>query len=255
MAQMSLSDQIVLAVLASTDAVFLPDRDPSARPRHAVISTRRWSFSNAGVPWSSEKVISGLDEAGRKQVQRALDELVARDHVVSFQPQASKTLGVQLSDAGDRYARALAGLPDVAESLAVVGRLAQLENDPAACRFLGRTWLPETLLAGVAWGENDRREVFVELEEKLLPALVRGWAQSNCSVHGHGWYCLRPAGHEALGRPLPPAELPVRSNAARGQYYYRVNQELLGLAAGRPESEREIGEIPMPVCPLRTASP
>ena len=250
MSDMSLSDQIVLAILAGTDAVFIPDRDPLARPRHAVISTRRWSFSDAGVPWSSEKVVSGLDEAGRKQVQRALDELVLRDRVVSFQPQAAKTLGVRLSDAGDRYARAVAGLPDVAESLAALGQLAERENDPAACRFLGRTWLPETLLAGVTWGENDRRHVLVELEEKLLPALVRGWVESNCSVHGHCWYCLRPAGREALDKPLPTAELPVQRDAARGQYYYRVRQELLGLAASRPDCEREIGEIPMPVCPL-----
>jgi hypothetical protein len=55
MSEISLPDQILLAVLAATDAVFLPDRDPLAHPRHAVIHERRQAFVHGGVPWASER--------------------------------------------------------------------------------------------------------------------------------------------------------------------------------------------------------
>lgn len=66
MSEISLPDQILLAVLAATDAVFLPDRDPLAHPRHAVIYERRRAFLHRGVPWASERVLPGLDDAARK---------------------------------------------------------------------------------------------------------------------------------------------------------------------------------------------
>ena len=251
MSDLSLSDQIMLSILAATDAVFIPDRDPKARPRHVVIYEHRWAFVKAGIPWSSEKVQPGLDETGRKQVQRALDDLVRQDRVVSFQPHAAKTLGVRLTEEGDHYARALAGLPGVADAVPMMERLLELERGPDACGFLGRLWIPETVLAGVRWGDNERRHAFVEAEEKLLPALVRGWGESNCSGHGHCWYCVWPAGRKDLQKSLPTIELPAPTEQARGKYYYRVRQELEGLAMASPQCDREIGEIPMPVCPIR----
>ena len=75
---MELADQILLAVLAATDAVFIPDRDPLAR-KHRVIAERRAQFPGYGVPWASEKILPGLDDLGRKQVQRALDRLAAHE--------------------------------------------------------------------------------------------------------------------------------------------------------------------------------
>jgi len=112
---LDLDDLALLAILAATDAVFIPDRNPSAR--RAVKYERR---SAPGVPWASEKALPGLDEAARKQVPRALDELSARDLVATFRPRAAKTLFVRLTDVGDERARAMAGLPRVENSLPLV---------------------------------------------------------------------------------------------------------------------------------------
>jgi hypothetical protein len=126
-----------------------------------------------------------------------------------------------------------------------------LLSDDMACQFLGRVWIPETALAGVRWGDNERRHKLVEVEELLLPALVSGFAVSNCTVRGHCWYTITPAGLAAIKSPPPLArDFPEPSIEARSDYYSRIHLEIRALAAAKPENEREIGEIPMPVCPL-----
>jgi hypothetical protein len=225
-------------------------QQPSARSSHC---DRRSVFTQAGIPWSSENVQRGLDETGRKQVQRALDDLVGRNRVISFQPNTVKTLGVRLTGQGDQYARALAGLPGVADAVPMVERLTALEEGPDACEFLGRIWIPETVLAGVRWGDNQHRQAFVDVEERLLPALVRGWVGSNCSMYGHCWYCVRPAGRKDLRKSLSPMELPAASEQARSEYYSRIREEYEGLSTAQPRCDREIGEIPMPLSPIRVS--
>ena len=249
LSEFSLSDQILVSILAATDAIFIPDRDPMMWPRHAVIYERRRNFTNAGVPWASERVLPGLDEAGRKQIQRLLDELALSGMVLTFQPKGAKTLGVRLSETGDAQARALVGLPALSDALAALAQLAELERNGATCANLGRTWVPETALAGVAWGDNERRHRLVETEEKLLPAVVRDWAVSNCSVRGHCWYAITDAGRDQLGKPIEAGPLPCANDDLRREYYHRVKAEFLALAAAEPKCEREIGEIPMPVSP------
>lgn len=245
------ADEILFAVLAATDAVFIPDRDPTARPRCVVIYERRRDFPHFGVPWASEKVLPGLDDAGRKQVQRSLEHLAAIGMVETVQPKAVKTLGVRLTDAGDAHVRALAGLPTLADALPVVRRIYDLLSADVACQFLGRVWVPETALAGVRWGDNDQRHKLVEVEELLLPALVRNYAVSNCTVRGHCWYTITPAGFDAIKSPPPLAsDLPDADADARREYYGRIHLEIRALAAAKPDNEREIGEIPMPVCPM-----
>ena len=94
--------------------------------------------------------------------------------MLTYHPKAAKTLGVKLSDDGDAHARSLAGLPLLADSIPVLDEIAVLATGRGASRYLGQTWVPETVLASVQWGENDRRHKLVEIEEKLLPALARG---------------------------------------------------------------------------------
>jgi hypothetical protein len=249
------ADEILSAVLAATDAVFVPDRDPTAHGRHVVIYKRRRDFPHFGIPWASEKVLPGLDDTGRKQVQRSLEHLAVIGMVETIQPKAVKTLGVRLTDAGDAHVRALAGLPTLSDALPVVQRIYDLLADDVACQFLGRVWIPETALAGVRWGDNDHRHKLVEVEELLLPALTRGYADSNCTVKGHCWYTITPAGLDAIKSPPTAGELPAASIDARREYYSRSHLEIRALAAARPANEREIGEIPMPVCPLPSHQP
>ena len=145
---MNLEDWALVAILAATDAVFIPSRDPRSL-RHRIICERR---SAAGIPWASERVLPGLDETARKQVQRALDELTVRNWVVTIQPIATKTLAVRLTDAGDARARALAGLPQITDSLSIIEQIRTLSTGDMACEHLGHRWVPETSLAGMKWG-------------------------------------------------------------------------------------------------------
>jgi len=242
-----LEHSALIVILAATDAVFIPDRDPLARPRHTVIWERRQA---AGVPWASDKVLPGLDESERKRVQRALDELAARGWVATIEPNASKTLAVRLTHLGDAHARALVGLPQVEASLPVVEQIRTLMAGDEVCDAGGKVWVPETALAGVRWGDNEHRQAFVEVEERILPALTRRWVESNCSIHGHCWYTLGPV---EPASPPAVANLPARSDMARAEYYHRVELELDALARSRPDYEREIGDIPMPVAGVRRA--
>jgi hypothetical protein len=245
-ANLNLEDLALLAILAATDAVFIPDRDPHA-PAHRAICERR---AAAGVPWASERVLPGLDETARKQVQRALNELAVRNLVVTIQPHATKTLAVRLTDAGDARARALVGIPQVAESLPVVERIRTLMAGAEVCDHLGRVWVPETALAGVRWGDNERRHAFVDIEDLLLPALTRRWVDANCSGLGHCWYTL---GSVPVAPPAAVANLPARCDAARQAYYAGIYAERAVLATTKPEQMREIGEVPMPVAGMRRA--
>ena len=248
---LSLRDQTLVTVLAATDAVFIPDRDPTTRPRHQVICERRWSFPKRGIPWASEKVVPGADDSLRKRIQRALEDLIGEGLVEAFQPKLTKTLGVRLTEQGDARARALAGLPQLADSIPLLQDVWQRTQGDDGAAFLGRVWIQETLLAGVRWGDHERRKAFVDVEEKLLPAMVRGYVESNCSVEGHCWYAIWPDGVKFLSQPpAPPAKLPSRNKEARSEYYWLVRHEMLALATAKPVNDREIGEIAMPVCPI-----
>jgi len=246
---MELDDQILVAILAATDAVFLPDRSPISSPRHQVICERRKYFPTHGVPWASEKAGPGLDEAGRKQAQRALEGLVAHGLVHTVQPKLAKTLGVKLTEVGDRELRAKVGLPSFDEAISALEQIAICET---ACEFVGLRWVPETALTDAQWGDDERRQEFVKLEDRLLPALVRGFVRSNCSVKGHCWYSLTKAGEKFLAKERPNSEPAKRAftEEAKREYYYRIHEELALLAAAKPEIDREIGDIPMPLCPF-----
>lgn len=247
---LQLEDQLMVALLAATDAIFIPDRDPMSIDRHRVICERRQRYPTAGVPWGSEKVEPGLDDAGRKQVQRVLEDLVARGLADKFRPRGAKTLGAKLTDAGEARARALVGLPQFADSLSLLADIATYQTGDNVSDFMGHTWVPETLLAGVEWGDNERRHAFVAVEDKLLPALNRGLAAANCTVRGHCWYTLLPAGEKFLKRKPGnevPAVLPAQDDGARHDYFYRLRLEFEALATATPQNDREIGDIPMPV--------
>ncbi len=55
----------------------------------------------------AEKAMPGLDETGRKQVQRALEDLVGQGLVDALRPKGAKTVGVRLTDAGEARVRAM----------------------------------------------------------------------------------------------------------------------------------------------------
>jgi len=247
---MQLTQHIAVTLLAATDALFIPDRDPSARPRHQALGERRRAFPDAGIPWASERVAPGLDEAGRKEVQRALEDLVGQGVVETFRPNGAKTLGARLTDKGDASTRALCGVPTLTTTIPTLEALECAGAGPDAVAFMGQTWVPETALAGVAWGDHERQSQLVMLEHRLLPGLAGGFVRSNCSVRGHCWYSLDPDWRKRL--PSESPALPEKNDLAHREYLERLKEALRALWSCPPEHEREIGEIPMPVSSPRT---
>jgi hypothetical protein len=243
---MDLIDNVLISILAATDAIFIPDRDPCHPVKHVALYERRRDFPMRGVPWGSDRVLPGLGAAGRKQVQRVVEQAIGKGLVHAFKPRA-KTLGVRLTDEGDARARAIAGLPGYADALAMLDQIRALVTALGG----GRRWIPETWLAGLDWGDDSRRRAFVAVEEYLLPALHRGLVVSNGSIRGHTWYDLTPAGLALTKRraskpaPAPADKFPESEIEARGEYYERVHQELASLCSAQVENEREIGEIPL----------
>lgn len=244
---MDLIDNVLISILAATDAIFIPDRDPRHPVRHVALYERRRDFPMRGVSWGSDRVLPGLGAAGRKQVQRVVEHAIGKGLVHAFKPR-TKTLGVRLTDEGDTRARALAGLPAFADALAMLDQIRAFVVAIGG----GRRWIPETWLAGVEWGDNSRRRAFVAVEEYLLPALQRGLVISNGSIRGHIWYDLTDAGlalakRRAAGKAITPASVmpPAPDNEARCEYYERVRDELAALCSAQLENEREIGEIPL----------
>jgi hypothetical protein len=241
---MELENLALIAILAATDAVYIPSREPMSHAHRVKCERRRANC----IPWTSDMVMTSRDDAARKHAQRALDELVQRGFVETFQPNNSKTLAVRLTDVGDEYARALVGLPQVETSLSVIEELRKHQAGPIVCDHDGRVWVPETVLTGVRWGDSAKRKAFVHMEEKLLPGLVRGWVESNCSIQGHCYYTL---GKVEPGSPPELENPPIQSDDAKGEYYIRIHEEIEVLSWAKLECEREIGHIPMPVSGMR----
>ncbi len=75
MSEVSSPEPILLAVPTATDMALPPARDPLAYPRHAMTHERRRALVHGGVPWASERVLPGLDDAAPKQVHQAWDGL------------------------------------------------------------------------------------------------------------------------------------------------------------------------------------
>jgi hypothetical protein len=106
----------------------------------------------------------------------------------------------------------------------------------------------EETLTGVEWGGPTK--AYVELEDRFLPALVRGWADSRSDCQGHVYYAMTAAGWATIDRtpaaPTPPAVDP--DDDAFDLYLHRVKLALGRLDTVAPPDAREIGPMPLPVC-------
>jgi hypothetical protein len=245
-------DEQLLTILAKTDAVFWPIRKHNV-PGRVLFYERRWAFPTAGVPWASGVV----SEAGRKAAQRELEALLSAKLVKTYNPRGGRTLGVRLTETADDAMRRMIGLATYADSLPFLDELYHRMDDGDGCNFLGRPWTSEESLTGVRWGDNDNRGYYVLLTEDLYPLLWRGLVESNASVQGHVWYGLTAAGYELASkradnrqasREYPP---PAEGDEDVFDFYHDARmQDVKALETGEPEDSREIGAIPMPVCPV-----
>lgn len=256
---MTKRDEQLLTILARTDAIFWPIRKHDV-PGHVLFCERRWGFPMAGVPWAS----GALTEGTRKIAQRELEDLASAKLVVTFKPRAARTLGVKLTDEADDALRRRIGMATYADALPILDELFRLRDDGDGCDGLGcgrpggLPWASEQRLTGVRWGDNANRGHYVLLTEDLFPLLWRGLVASNSSVQGHVWYAPTAAGYElaqeraaaGLAQDYPPPP-PEAGDVGAYDFYHGLRQaEIAAIEAGRPAALNEIGDIPLPVCPI-----
>jgi len=190
--------EILLRLLAEADALHLPVRGPKDNAYKLVFAERRADYRLKGLPYHSRKT----SDATRKEAERRLRvlEQAGRLHLTR---QGGRVLWVRLTDAEDERQRYRICLPGIAETLAKLRRIQALiaRGDCADANL--KIWVKETDLSGVGYGSPGFSDATVELEESLLPALVRGWVISDSNMDGHAWYSLTAAGARAITSATP----------------------------------------------------
>src|SRR5688572_17803302 len=106
---MNEEDALLIATLARTDAAFAPVRDFDG-PLPVAAYLARKAFPTRGVALPRP-----ADELAAKRLQR-LRESMAAAGLLKIHPAKTRAIGVSLSDAGEARARAIAGLPSIADS-------------------------------------------------------------------------------------------------------------------------------------------
>ena len=244
---MDLKTSILVQILADTDALFLPNRSWNfTKPTNLFFGRRR--YGKEGVAWASgQKTV-----AGRKAAQRALEALAKEGLVTVFRKNNTKTTGVKLTEEGEARARELCGLLRLADSLWICARLADLSKPPGKAKTYDDVWISEEdILILPRHSEGEDQAAFLGglafTEDMFLPALSRGWAVANSTIHGNVYYALTQAGWDVLDGE-PPAERPEvdPSPEANEAYLDRVREQLDRLEHDRPENPGEIGMLPLP---------
>jgi len=248
----TVDDMLICRLAGELWAVFAPWRGPWGGGGAAAAYLARRSFrSGAGLRWRH----AGRDRDERDENVEALGRLERRG-LLHRRVDRTKVVAVRLLDAGIERACALAGAPCWPAGRDVCQRLAALNDERAMMTHLGTRWTPEWLLAGTPphWarcGSDDagraNRRLLSELEERAIPALVRGWLISGADLQGRVWYSITPAGRAALTDA--PSDEPQGIDADEDcALAWREGAHAMQVRlAAAPRSEREIGLLPLPV--------
>lgn len=235
---MNEQDQVLIELLADTDALFKPYRHRGGIRAGTVYSERRNAYHEAGLLWASEEPT----DAGRKASQRELELCVKRKLVKAVKSQG-RTSAVSLTNVGEQYARALAGNPGIAEAIPILERMIELQLESEKYYLPEfKLWVPETRLIELDWGEGDYLAELSLLQFMLAPALHRGWVHFKASWKGHGWYhpnCCKPWLLAEIA-----AQLPDYDPAAGRLYDQRLAASANRLANTDADDKNSMGIIP-----------
>ncbi|MCL4198922.1 MAG: hypothetical protein KJZ69_15650 [Phycisphaerales bacterium] len=244
-------DMLLCRLAGELWAVFAPWRGPWTGGGAAAAYLARRSFrSGAGLRWRHQ----GRDRDERDENVEALGRLERRG-LLTRRVEKTKVIATRLLDAGIERACSLAGAPCWLAGREVCERLAACDDEAATMVHLGTRWTAEWALAGTParWagcggdetGRANRRLLSV-LEERAIPALVRGWLQSGADLDGRVWYSITSAGRAALTEA--PAEAPPATEADEDcAMAWREGAHAMQVRlAAAPRSEREIGLLPLP---------
>ena len=202
------------------------------------------AFAKSGIDWTS----GAVGKAERKAAQRELEEVIGNNLARGFRPNKTKTLAVKLTEAGEALARALCGLPTMADSLDMLCDLA--ERSKRHPTYLQEKWIGEDEITGVPWGGQTRD--YLHLEELFLPALGAEYMISNSNGLGHVRYAVTAAGWKFLDTHDDEANADQEpreacDEEARTLYYQKIKEALTRLETSLPANTREIGFLPLPV--------
>jgi DNA-binding MarR family transcriptional regulator len=224
----------LIAILAVEDAIWVPVRDfKLPQPTNAYFG--RKDFALGVVP-----PFAGGSEGDRKTNERMLARLEDAGLVAVHRPKG-RAATVRLTDAGEALARAVVGLPSLADAVELVRILA---DDPG--HGPPEHWVPETAPACRAYGGTDTSE-YVKVEEQLLPALRRGWVESNANRHGQIFYRVVAESRAAIQANPPAAPDVGHDEDHRRAYYAAIREALDRLKAAEPRWAGELGFLPLPV--------
>jgi hypothetical protein len=144
-------------------------------------------------------------------------------------------------------------LPSTEDSLKAVDGLFALRHDPRIHDHDKLAWHRETHVAMCEYGQPDTREKLADLQEQLLPALVKGLVVSAADCERRVWYALTQSGvrvaEERTRRPSTQPTKPVAEMDSTDQVFYRqqAEREKAALRSGEPSNTSDIGMVPMPV--------
>jgi hypothetical protein len=235
---------MLLDILAKTDALFWPCRSKDTEARRAIAELRT-EYRELGLAWRV-----GGDSATRQAKLRELEALAETGRLVIARTPGRQSVFVKLPDAVDTELRRQVCLADYDAAWGLLGWI-KSEADAGRCYVFGKRWVRETHLAEVEYGSPDTGGTLGFYAECMLPLLVRGLAVSNADSQGRVWYALTPAGEPLAAEAIETnqhlcTDGPEPEGDARQAYLEATERELSWLENQTPRNSREIGPIPMP---------
>lgn len=247
---MNETDCILIETLGRVDAAFAPQRVWEPRRLGTNVFEARCEYPKSGVPWRG-----GAAGAAQVAAARALAELEGAGLVV-LRKSAVRTTHVRMTDAGEARGRALCGLSSLRASHALAQRVAAYATAPDYPDHLEEyprgAW--ETWLAGIEWkatAKKAARQKLIAIEETALPALLRGWLESNSTGHGQVHYVVTAMWAEVADmefEPEPAEGLEYAGDEGRHLYYEMFRGTRESLARKSPVWPGKIGQIPLVDC-------
>ncbi|MFZ5831470.1 MAG: hypothetical protein ACOY3P_15405 [Planctomycetota bacterium] len=244
---MNKSHELLIEILARSDALWLPLRaaDWAGRGCSQVLNERRAQFFAQGIGWRH-----GGDQNARQAHASLLAEASAAGLLRTYGNE--RRSAVKLTDMGDRVARGLAGCPGIAEAVEVMRRIAELELEPHGRSgglhqpCVREDWVANTSITLANYDTDEAARAVMVVEDRLLPAMTRGWVESASDTAGAAFYSLTDLGRDILSRPPKPADLPKPARGGRKLYARQLWHERLRLREAEPADSRNVGLIPVP---------
>jgi len=235
--------EILVEILAATDAIWMPLRDWSgSRPTNVYYA--RSQFARHGVTWRA----GNRTETELKARSRTLQDLKDTGKVLAWQPKL-KSLRVKLTANTEAEARRWCKLPPLAAAVATTREIAKHSDRKPT--LLNRFYVAETVLNdGKGWGDatKEERRGLVLTEEMLAPALHRRWVVSLSDIQGHVYFALTSTGWDALEHDYAESKRGRDQKECADLYYRQLAYVLTTWGAPVTDANRgELGAIPLPV--------